>query len=194
MAFKGLQEWTAKKKAEYMSHVSPEFLEWLEAHPVVTEEARNEYGTKKGMNSYERQLMYPKLDNAALLKTVEYCLSQCQRGSGSVPPYGVPQSYDDVMMLVFVPLLLERLKKAEEVIAKQEEKSSSIHKAIQFVPGPVWIKAISDSGQGPEGTRQVMPKVDGKSFRCPCGCNVFTEIAPLKFECNSCKVLYSGEK
>jgi hypothetical protein len=56
-----------------------------------------------------------------------------------------------------------------------------------------------EAGAATEGVRvwnpkQVMPKVDGKSFRCTeCGCNVFTEDAPLKFECNGCGVRYEGE-
>ncbi len=40
---------------------------------------------------------------------------------------------------------------------------------------------------------QVMPKVGGKSFRCECGCNVFTIIDKLKYECNSCEARYVGE-
>ena len=40
----------------------------------------------------------------------------------------------------------------------------------------------------------VMPRVNGKTFRCECGCNVFTEIGPLKYRCNGCRALYQGEK
>ena len=39
----------------------------------------------------------------------------------------------------------------------------------------------------------VMPRVNGKSFRCDCGCNVFKEISPKKFKCNSCSSIWSGE-
>lgn len=41
-----------------------------------------------------------------------------------------------------------------------------------------------------------MPKVNGKFFRCSCGCNVFhkpDETRPYLFECNSCETWYSGE-
>jgi len=41
---------------------------------------------------------------------------------------------------------------------------------------------------------QVMPRVNGKHFRCSCGCNVFTEYEPLKYRCNSCDTCYQGEK
>ena len=31
------------------------------------------------------------------------------------------------------------------------------------------------------------------SFRCDCGCNVFREIRPRTYRCNSCSALYRGE-
>lgn len=40
---------------------------------------------------------------------------------------------------------------------------------------------------------QVMPKVGGKSFRCDCGCNVFTKIGEYRYECNACTARYQGE-
>lgn len=40
---------------------------------------------------------------------------------------------------------------------------------------------------------QVMPKVGGKSFRCDCGCNVFTKIGDYRYECNACTARYQGE-
>jgi len=43
------------------------------------------------------------------------------------------------------------------------------------------------------GPRQVLPQVDGKSFRCECGANVFTEISPLHYRCNGCRLMYAGE-
>lgn len=41
---------------------------------------------------------------------------------------------------------------------------------------------------------QKMLKVQGKPFKCTCGCNVFTEYEPLKYQCNSCQAAYTGEK
>lgn len=32
------------------------------------------------------------------------------------------------------------------------------------------------------------------SFRCDCQCNVFKEIKPLKYKCNSCGTTYTGER
>ena len=40
---------------------------------------------------------------------------------------------------------------------------------------------------------QVMPFIDGKSFRCECGCNVFTKSGDYKYVCNSCELSYTGE-
>jgi hypothetical protein len=42
--------------------------------------------------------------------------------------------------------------------------------------------------------KDVMPKINGKSFRCACGCNVFKEFAPLRYRCNGCQATFSGEK
>lgn len=39
-----------------------------------------------------------------------------------------------------------------------------------------------------------MVMIDGKSYRCECGGNVFKEYQPCHFRCNSCEVTYSGER
>lgn len=41
----------------------------------------------------------------------------------------------------------------------------------------------------------VMPMINGRSFRCECGCNVFRhpEGEPLVFVCNSCSARFRGE-
>jgi hypothetical protein len=48
-----------------------------------------------------------------------------------------------------------------------------------------------------DGTlHQFMPKVNGVTFRCECGCNVFhkpDKDDPELFECNSCQTWYRGE-
>lgn len=43
-------------------------------------------------------------------------------------------------------------------------------------------------------SRVVMPRINGVPFRCDCGGNVFTEYKPLKYQCNSCRACYEGEK
>ena len=47
------------------------------------------------------------------------------------------------------------------------------------------------------GHEQVMPKVDGKSFRCPdCGCNVFSKLGvrggDILYRCNGCGGRWAG--
>jgi hypothetical protein len=42
----------------------------------------------------------------------------------------------------------------------------------------------------------LMLKVNGVSFRCSCGCNVFRRFCnnPLRYICNSCRETYTGER
>lgn len=39
-----------------------------------------------------------------------------------------------------------------------------------------------------------MPRVNGKPFRCECGCNVFKELDNLQYRCNACSSVYQGYK
>lgn len=39
----------------------------------------------------------------------------------------------------------------------------------------------------------VMLIVSGKPFRCSCGCNVLTLLAPYSYRCNACSAEYQGE-
>jgi hypothetical protein len=42
--------------------------------------------------------------------------------------------------------------------------------------------------------RDVMLQIEGKSFRCECGCNVFRkELNGTLYKCNACGSLYNGE-
>ncbi len=46
-------------------------------------------------------------------------------------------------------------------------------------------------------TDYVMVRIDGKTFRCTCGCNVFRKPDPTDaklFVCNSCGARFRGEK
>jgi len=45
-----------------------------------------------------------------------------------------------------------------------------------------------------EETGDCIIKIDGKTFRCECGCNVFRRIGELRYECNSCRATFTGEK
>lgn len=45
------------------------------------------------------------------------------------------------------------------------------------------------------GEADWMPRIDGKAFRCECGCNVFRKSAIVtnRYKCNSCGATYIGE-
>lgn len=40
---------------------------------------------------------------------------------------------------------------------------------------------------------QVMPRVNGVPFRCPCGCNVFTKEREHRYSCNACGEWYASD-
>lgn len=107
MAFKLFQNAMNKARTEYMSHVSPEFMEWLDSKEILTEADVDSYFDRKGMNSYERELMYPKLDDAALLRFANNCLGHCEVRDRPSPC----RTYDESFMLVFGPMLIKRLEK-----------------------------------------------------------------------------------
>lgn len=46
-----------------------------------------------------------------------------------------------------------------------------------------------------EWIQSFMPKIDGKFFRCECGCNVFAKSStrPDYYKCNSCNLIYLSE-
>lgn len=46
---------------------------------------------------------------------------------------------------------------------------------------------------GPSVGVQCMPKINGVSFRCDCGCNVFTKVENDIYICNSCELRYHGQ-
>jgi hypothetical protein len=50
-------------------------------------------------------------------------------------------------------------------------------------------RPTTEEGEG----HDAMVKVDGKRFRCECGCNVFKQRGE-KYTCNSCGAKYVGEK
>lgn len=106
MAFKFLQDHAAKRMSEYMSHVKPEFMQWLDAHEVVTYADFSAFCNEHGLNSYERELMYPKLDNDALIRIVKSHLLNC--GRVDKRPCS---TYDESIIAVFAPLMIERIER-----------------------------------------------------------------------------------
>lgn len=53
---------------------------------------------------------------------------------------------------------------------------------------------LVDVGQPVEPLdRNVLVKIGGQRWRCPCGCNVFTKWTEEIYECNSCEARYEAE-
>lgn len=60
-----------------------------------------------GANSYERRLLVPILDDEALCRHAEYCMSQVGRELGE---HELAQHYGDAVQREIAPLLVERLR------------------------------------------------------------------------------------
>jgi hypothetical protein len=102
MAF--LDEWYKQHRAEWLSHVS----EAVQARVATGIPITWAEWQEMRMNSYEQEELYPLLDNEALCKVTQHCLNNCS------PRDRKPCSvYDDAVLHVIVPLLLERLKEKE---------------------------------------------------------------------------------
>lgn len=44
-------------------------------------------------------------------------------------------------------------------------------------------------------TQDIMPKLNGETYRCECGCNVYRyNKEKTKLKCNSCNAVYSIER
>lgn len=78
------------------------------------------------------------------------------------------------------------LQDLEATQAQLKLVSGTLHKEAPWLRSPA-----TGSAAGP----QTMLKIEGRTFRCECGCNVFTktEIAgePSLYTCNSCETIYS---
>lgn len=57
------------------------------------------------MNSWEREALYPLLDNEALIDTARHFKSNCKP-----PYYGKATTYDETLVHVILPIILKRLE------------------------------------------------------------------------------------
>ncbi len=57
--------------------------------------------------------------------------------------------------------------------------------------GPALDYLGRDDAATAECPETVMPRVNGKPFRCECGCNVFTKLDNF-YRCNACSLEYEG--
>lgn len=84
----------------------------------------------------------------------------------------------------YIPHLPESDKK---LIEKDITKAIASAMDDESVPAE---KLIGES-VGPQ--RMLFLEGKEQSFKCDCGCNVFTEYAPLRYRCNACVASYTAE-
>jgi hypothetical protein len=95
-----LEKLAADLRKEFLSHVRPEVLT-LASGPEIEWDS----WCFMRLNGYERELLYPKLTTDALVKCAEQSLSNCEFSKKRPSA-----TYNDLMLRVLVPLLIERLK------------------------------------------------------------------------------------
>ena len=109
MAFKLFEDAYNKRRNDFYSHVRSEHRALAERKERIT---KAELPT---MNSYERRIIEPNLANDILMERAEYCMSQAGRELGA---FGIPRHYNDAVERLYAPLLVKRLREAEEEIAR----------------------------------------------------------------------------
>jgi hypothetical protein len=98
------EEWIKKRRDEFMENVGPDVQLLLDLGQPITWE---EY-VGFTMNSYERVLLYPLLTDDAILKLTEYCYDQSNYRK--LHQYRLPQSYNDAVTDLLIPMIMERFK------------------------------------------------------------------------------------
>ncbi len=82
-----------------------------------------------GMNTYERQYLWPEVDNAVLLASVKYNLANITSIDTINPKTRCCHTYEEALVNLLVPLLVERLEEADKKIAElQEFKERTLEK------------------------------------------------------------------
>ena len=105
----GFKKFSEELEERFMSHISPEIRARVESGLPVT---WTEYENLRG-NSYERKVLYPLLDDEALVNLTELCLknSSC----GRLGRFSLAKHYDEALIGEMLPMLLDRFKKRTEV-------------------------------------------------------------------------------
>lgn len=67
--------------------------------------------------------------------------------------------------------------------------------ALNNLPPGTTPQMVDDAMGGPDEvlTPNVMVKIDGKTFRCECGANVFHKDEDGLYVCNGCSLVYEGK-
>ena len=74
------------------------------------------------MNSYERLLLYPCLDNEALLEVCKVC-------NENIFVEDIPVTYNDIATKILFPLLITRLQELKTEIKEDEELMKNTEEA-----------------------------------------------------------------
>lgn len=112
-AFKLFEDAYNERRDEFYSHIRPEHRALAERKERITKAE-----LPATMNSYERRIIDPNLDNTALLEKVEYCIRQSGRALGE---FECPSHYNDAVERLYAPLLVKRLRGAEAEIARLKD-------------------------------------------------------------------------
>jgi hypothetical protein len=120
-----LDKWYEAKRWEFYAHVRP----WIAigAEMAKTSGWRMTYAQYHdlidlldGMNSYERKVLLPVLDDIAVCELTEYCISQYR----TLGELDVAVVYDEAVQRELAPLLVKRLRESDGLlkIATQHAK------------------------------------------------------------------------
>lgn len=109
------EEFTKKARAEFDAHVRPEIRERAaDPRPIKLDEWR-----ASRMNSWERQTLYHKLDDATLAEVTRHSLANSSHHEAidekSLCLHG--GTYDSLVMQVLVPIMLRRIEVMHREIA-----------------------------------------------------------------------------
>lgn len=96
-----------------MSHVSPEIQKLIDRGNVTSAELK-----EIRCNSWEWQALVPAMTNEALLDRTRHALDN------STPPHRPASTYDEAVIGVFAPVLMERLAKATAEAVRHRERSA----------------------------------------------------------------------
>lgn len=106
MAFKGLDKWYEKHKAEFYSHVKDNVRALAERPERVTWDEYTSLCESQGMNSYERRILVANFDDEALCKLHDQCATQYRE----LLPLQLSEHYQDMVCRELAPLLVARLR------------------------------------------------------------------------------------
>jgi hypothetical protein len=99
-----------KRKKEFMEHVSEETKELIEEVENSKRKISKEEYKLMRINSYDRHLLIPYLDDIAFISLIDDYYLQASRAFLPLLEYELPQHYDEALLKVFFPLLIERFK------------------------------------------------------------------------------------